>query len=54
MSGSKTRSWVHIVGFAGILALTVYVILDLEHPRLGLFRLDTFDQVLVDLRQTMR
>ncbi len=54
MSGSKTRSWVHIIGFAGILALTVFVILDLEHPRLGFFRLDTFDQVLVDMRQSMR
>jgi hypothetical protein len=54
MSGSKTRSWIHIAGFAGILAVTVFVITDLEHPRLGTIRVDTFDQVLVDLRQSMK
>jgi hypothetical protein len=54
MSGSKTRSWIHAAGFASILALTVFVILDLEYPRLGMIRVDRFDQVLVDLRQSMR
>jgi hypothetical protein len=54
MSGSKVRSWVHIVGFAGILALTVFVIMDMEYPRLGMIRVDNFDQVLVDLRQSMK
>ena len=51
---SKTRSWVHIVGFAGILAVTVFVIMDMEYPRLGMIRVDSFDQVLVDLRQSMK
>ena len=54
MSGSKVRSWVHNVGFAAILALTVFVILDLEFPRLGFIRVNAFDQVLVDLRQSMK
>jgi hypothetical protein len=53
MSGTKVRSWVHSIGFAAILALTVYVILDMEFPRLGHIRVDDFDQVLVDLRQSM-
>jgi hypothetical protein len=32
----------------------VYVILDIEFPRRGPIRVDAFDQVLVDLRQSMR
>ena len=54
MAGSRTRSWVHMIGFAAITALTVYVILDMEFPRFGLVRVDAMDQVLVDLRQSMK
>ena len=54
MSGSKTRSWVHLVGFASILAVTVFVIMDMEYPRVGMIRVDSFDQVLMDLRQSMK
>ena len=53
MSSGKKRSWVHMVGFALITAGTVYLILDLEFPRLGFIRVESFDQVLVDLRKTM-
>jgi len=30
------------------------VILDLEYPRVGLIRLDAADQLLVDVRESMR
>jgi hypothetical protein len=53
-SASKDRSWFHTVVFAAILSLTVYVIADLEFPRLGLIRVDTADQVLIDLRKSMQ
>jgi hypothetical protein len=53
MAGGKARSWIHMVGFAAIMAVTAYVILDIEYPRLGLIRIDAFDQALVDLRQSM-
>jgi hypothetical protein len=53
MAGSKRRSWLHIVGFAFVMAVSVYIILDLEFPRRGLIRTDGFDSVLVDLRSTM-
>ncbi len=48
------RNWVHMVGFAAAMALALYVILDLEFPRLGFIRLDAYDQVLVDARESMR
>jgi hypothetical protein len=50
---TKTRSWLHIILFAITLSATVYVILDIEYPRLGLIRVDSFDKVLVDLRKSM-
>jgi hypothetical protein len=53
MAPGKARSWLHMIGFAVVMALAVYVILDLEFPRLGLIRVDAFDQLLVDLRQSM-
>ena len=54
MAGSATRSWLYLLGFATIMAVTVYVILDIEFPRLGLIRVDAFDQALIELRQSMK
>ena len=53
MAGARRRNWLHTAGFAVVMALSVYVILDLEYPRLGLIRIDAVDQLLVDVRQTM-
>jgi hypothetical protein len=55
MAGGRSGSYsVHMLAFAAIMAVTVYVILDLEYPRLGLIRVDAADQVLVDLRDSMK
>jgi len=54
MAAAKTRSGIHVLGFATIMAVTLYVILDLEFPRVGLIRIDAFDQVLVDVRNSMK
>jgi hypothetical protein len=43
----------HAFGFSLVIALTVYVILDLEYPRLGFIRIDAADQVLYDLLTSM-
>jgi hypothetical protein len=53
-SGAKRRSWFHIVILSAAMSVTFYVILDLEHPRLGLIRVDTADQVLMDVGKIMR
>ena len=53
-SVNKDRTWLHTLVFAAILTLTTYVIVDLEFPRLGLIRVDNADQVLVELRESMR
>ncbi len=53
MAGAAELDWLHVVSFAVIMALCVYVILDLEFPRLGLIRVDDSDQQLIDLRAKM-
>jgi hypothetical protein len=53
MAGRKSRSWTHIISFAVTTAAAIYLIYELEYPRLGSVRVDAMDQVLVELRQTM-
>ncbi len=53
-AAGKGRSLIHMLGFALILAITIYIILDYEYPRAGLFiHLDATDKILVNLRQQM-
>lgn len=54
MSAGKAHNWLHMVGFAFIMAIAVYVIIDIEFPRVGLVRIDYVDQVLLDLRNSMK
>jgi hypothetical protein len=54
MSAGKVPSRLHIVGFAVIMSIAVYVILDIEFPRVGLVRIESADQILVDLRNGMK
>jgi hypothetical protein len=54
MAAAGRRSRVHFAGFAIVAALTVYVILDLEYPRVGFISLEAYDQALVDLKETMK
>lgn len=51
-SGTK-RNWIYILGISASVAMAVYVVVELEYPRLGLFRVDAMDQTLVELRATM-
>lgn len=53
MASGKTHNWFHNAAFALIMSLAIYVILDFEFPRVGLIRLNAFDQALVDVRQSM-
>jgi hypothetical protein len=54
LSSSKTRNWIYIIGLAAAVSIATYVILELEYPRLGLFRVNDMDQALVELRSTMQ
>lgn len=53
MAGRKAWSLIHMLGFSVVIAAAVFVIINLEYPRRGLIRVDTFDHALVDLRRSM-
>jgi len=55
MASVKSHNWMHTFALAIVLALTFYVIRDLEYPRLpGLVGLSDFDNVLIELRDSIR
>ena len=54
MASAQQRSWLHILGFTVITVIVVYVMLDIEYPRTGLFRLTASDDVLVKVRMAMK
>ena len=54
MAPGTRRVWLHIIGYSLIMAISVYVILDLEFPRLGLIRVDSFDKYIVEVRNAMK
>ena len=54
VAGEKGFTWLQKIGFAAIISLTIYVILDMEYPRRGLIRIDAIDQVLVNVRTGMK
>jgi len=54
MAARKSRSWLHMIGFAAVMATSVYVIIEIEYPRLGAIRMESFDHALVELRANMK
>jgi hypothetical protein len=54
MAGEKDRSWMHIGAFVIISVITVFVVLEIEYPRAGFIRINAYDQVLVEQRQSMQ
>jgi len=53
-AGERGYDWIHKIAFAGIVSATVYLILDIEYPRLGFIRIDAIDKVLLDVRAGMK
>ena len=54
MAAATARSWIHMLIFAATLTVTLYVVTDMEYPRLGLIRVENFDHFLVDARRQMQ
>jgi hypothetical protein len=42
MAVGTARSWIHMVSFALTLAVALYIVTDMEYPRLGLIRIEAF------------
>jgi hypothetical protein len=54
LAGATSRNSLHLISFALVLSATVFVIVDLEYPRLGFLRIDNFDQAIADVRAGMK
>jgi hypothetical protein len=54
MAAASGRSWIHMVLFAATLTIALYIVTDMEYPRLGLIRIESFDHFLVDAFDQMR
>ncbi|WJR79784.1 hypothetical protein [Bradyrhizobium sp. NP1] len=54
MAAGTARSWIHMVTFALTLAVALFIVTDMEYPRLGLVRIETFDHFLADAYAGMR
>jgi hypothetical protein len=48
MAASPARSWIHMAVFAGTMTVALYIVTDMEYPRLGLIRIEAFDHFLAD------
>ena len=54
LAGGVRRNRLHVLTFAFLFSLTLYVIIDMEYPRVGLIRVTAMDRVLQDVRDSMR
>lgn len=54
MSSRPRRNLFHQILFALAVSCTIYVVLDLEYPRIGLINLTSMDRAVVDLREMMK
>lgn len=50
----RRRSLLHMVVYSAVVATTIYTVLDLDNPRVGLIRLDSSEQILRDLHNSIR
>ena len=53
MAKTRYRNWLHIVGYAAVTAGAYFVIVDIEHPRLGVIQVESLDSALRELRASM-
>jgi hypothetical protein len=53
LAGGPNRPWLSMLGVATAIGLAVFIILQLEFPRLGLVGVGDMDAALVDLRATL-
>jgi hypothetical protein len=54
ITGDRTRHHVESIAFAAVVAIAVYVILDIDYPRYGLIRLDDINAMMKDLLKSMK
>lgn len=51
---AERLNWIHVIGYATMVTLTIYVIIDLDYPRYGLIRLDFAQEPLEEVSRSIR
>ena len=54
MAKGSARNWLFIVVTAAVISIVMYVIIEIEFPRIGLIRVNAVDQTLSEVRALMR
>lgn len=54
MAKRKNRSLLHMFLYAACIAATIYTVIDLDHPRSGLIRVDAADQAMSQVQDLVR
>ena len=54
MAKRRSRSWLHMLVYALVVAGTIYAVVDLDYPRTGWIRLEEADNALAKLRDSIR
>jgi hypothetical protein len=54
MAARGRRGLLHALWYAAAIALTVYIVLDLDNPRVGLIRLEATERILQELHDSIR
>ena len=54
IAAKSARNRIYMIVIAASIALGMYVIIELEYPRMGLIRMSEMDKALVELRATMK
>jgi hypothetical protein len=54
LAAAPERNWLHMIAFSLLLAAAIFVIVDLEYPRVGFLKIDTFDEAIVNVRNGMK
>jgi hypothetical protein len=53
-SANPRRRWFRTLLFPLVISASIFIILDLEHPRFGIIRIDTADQILKEMLAQMK
>jgi hypothetical protein len=54
LASKGVRNRLYTIGVAATVGVAIYVIIELEYPRLGLIRVNSMDRALADVRATMK
>ena len=54
MSAARRRPWGHSIAFGLMTCITIFVIFEVEYPRLGFVRVEAHDEALVDLLESFK